>query len=344
MKIQRTTSLYRLSTGLLSLLAIGTGSGLAAQTSEPAEPESEQTELEQVGNEGTGIFHLNQSSADATNQDNVLVVAAVEQAGAAIADAGNSQIAFSQAPGSVGSKAAMTEVANGATGLVGINQSTAPGSSQGNLVALAIANDAASVAHASAVSSTSAITHSANANGAPDVGIKSFGNGAVGILQANQVAGAGGQQSNIVALASAGDGIALADAASLDGRPDGASTIDGTPPVPVSTASLRDSLNGAVGLAQINQATGGNNQQTNLIAAAFGSYADATSVSETGLGDVRSPISTAEDVENAALDGQTDMQNSFEGFVGVGQVSQVVGYGNQTANTISVSVGAGPGL
>ncbi len=345
MQTHQTTSFFtRIASGFLCLLVMGTGPGLAAQTSEPEpEPEPEQTGLEQVGNEGTGIFHLNQSAADATNQDNVLVVSAVEQAGAAIADAGNSQRTFSPTLAVPSSAAVMTEVANGASGLVGINQSTASGSSQGNLVALAVSDDAASVAYASAVSSTSSIAYRMSANNAPDVGIASFGNGAVGIIQANQLAGIGGQQSNIVALASASDGIALANAASLQARPDDTSTDEGAPPPLVSTASLRDSLNGAVGLAQINQATGADNRQTNLIAKAFGSYADATTISDTGLGDVRSPVLNAEDVENAALEGQTEMQNSFEGFIGVGQVSQVVGYGNQTANTISVSIGAGPG-
>ena len=351
MKLQRSRPLFRIAANVQCMILMCAAAGLAAQNSddEPAEDvEPSGAELSDAGNDGAGVFHLNQSAADATNQDNVLSVSAIQDSGAAISDATSSQSALTSSAELSnqfsGSDATIADVANAASGVVGINQSTAAGSSQGNLMALAVSSDPASLAYASAFSSaTSSPVSMAGVAAVPDVTMTNVGNAATGAIQANQLAGTGGQQSNLVALAIAGEGAALADATAQHSRAaDAEASGEMAYPALNATATLRDSFNGATGLVQVNQATGGFNSQTNLIAAAFGAFADASAISETGLGDVRAPATSAADADHVAPEGLADARGSFEGFVGVGQVSQVVGYNNQTANTISVSVGVIP--
>lgn len=327
-----------------SLIAIFMASGIAAQEP-PPETSDDGLTLEQSGNSGTGVFHLNQTNADASNQDNILSVATAAEAGAALADANSSQsIADLSVQTAAISGASITDVANAASGVIGINQSAASGSSQANAIALAFTDSPGSIAIASATSSASyQFGTSADQITGASVRIDNLGNGTAGIMQANQIAGSGGRQSNLIALASAGEGIALADATALTARstgtnPNGDQAISGE----IGSASFTNSFNGATGLVQVNQATGGQNIQTNLIAAAFGSYADASAISETGLGDVRPPSVSAQEGDAEALENRASPEGSFDGFVGVGQVSQVVGFGNQTANTVSVSVSHGP--
>lgn len=162
-------------------------------------------------------------------------------------------------------------------------------------------------------------------------------------MQVNQLGGVAGRQSNVVALAAAGEGIALADAASLTSRSN-AGVIDPglASAAQAGTADLVGSFNSATGLVQVNQATGGYNSQSNLVAAAFGSFADASAISESSLGEIRSPVTAAPEGEPATIEDTARMEGSFDGFVGLGQVSQVSGFGNQTANTVSVAVSYGP--
>lgn len=297
--------------------------------------------LEQVGNEGTGVLHINQTSADGANQGNVLAVATVANSGAALADATSSQIVFDLNIFSSGDSLT-SNFANAANGVVGLNQSAAAGSAQANVVALAISNDPASFADASANNFMSAQTSNAlgNMSGAR---IDNFGNGAVGIVQANQLAGVGGQQANVFALALAGDGIASANASALMNNIGDATDQPAEPyPTQAGSVGLNDSFAGASGVVQINQAAGGNNIQSNLIAAAFGAGAIASAISESGLSDIRTAPSALSD-DDIALDGdRVIVSGSLDGFTGVGQVSLVSGYGNQTSNNISVSISHAP--
>ena len=330
--------------------ALFMASGLSAQSTSDGIADGDDdnpdaaTVLEQSGNDGAGVFHLNQSAGDGSNQGNVLTIASTADAGAAVADAASSQAVADQDIGSpIAGNASMTEVANRFEGVFGINQSSGAGSSQDNVVALAVTDDPASVAIASATGSVSSrTTYSGAAMVIPAVTIAGFGNDSAGVMQANQIAGIGGRQSNIVSFASAGQGIALADATALDARSSSGEGDGALPPAPaVGATGLSNSFNGAAGLVQVNQATGGWNSQTNLVAAAFGSFADASAISESGLGDVRPLEEGTYEGEPGATGESHGMESSFEGFVGIGQVSQVTGYGNQTANTMSVSVSYG---
>jgi hypothetical protein len=323
------------------LLGAAALAGPAAAQDDEREPERSEARLDNVGNEGTGVFHLNQAAADAVNQDNVLVAALVAGEGAALADGQTTQANFVPELSAIAGEAAIAGAANRAQGIVGINQSAAAGSSQGNLVGLALAGGESTLAITS-LSATARAQGAVAAGpvGASSVSLSDFGNAASGIIQANQSAGTRGAQANIAAIAVAENGIALADALAdveAGGSPAGAL------PVPSGSVTLADSFNGASGLVQVNQAVGGGNAQTNLLAAAFGSYAHASAISEAGLGDLRAAPS-GEETQEGDAPAQLAIGNSFEGFSGIGQVSQVVGYGNQTANTVSVSISRGPGL
>ena len=291
------------------------------------------------------MFHLNQTNADGVNQDNLLSVATAANSGAALADATASQaISALDLPGSVSGSVLTFDAANAAAGVLGLNQSAAAGSSQANLVALALTDDPASLAHASATEVMSVRNRNGRAyNALANARIDNFGNGATGIIQTNQLAGTGGQQANIVALASAGQGIANADAsafASVANGPDGTAMTNY--PAQAGAVVLSGSFAGATGIVQVNQAAGGDNIQSNLIAAAFGGFADASAISESSLADVRIPAAAMSEDDAAPDPGRVALSDPFDGFIGVGQVSLVSGYGNQTSNTISVSVSHTP--
>lgn len=334
----------------LVAVAICTTSFVAAPAlTAQEEPEelNDDSVLRDSGNAGEGIFHLNQSAADGTNQDNLFVAATVSQSGAAVADAITSQDnqngQFLVGVGPV----AIENVANGVTGLVGVNQSSASGSNQANLVAAAIADQGGGLA------SSSATMHSSSAQSrhadigqpySPYASMSGIGNGSAGVLQFNQQAGMGGAQANVVSVAVANDGIALADATSSMRVADReAATDDDLIGLPARLPSLSDSFNGSSGIVQVNQATGGGNAQANLVAAAFGGFAQASAISDTSLGEVRSPVPIDSVSAQEEEQPDTSLPTLFDGFAGVAQVSQVAGYGNQTANTFTVSVSTIPG-
>jgi len=342
-------ALLALAAGL-TLACAGPG---AAQESEDEpegfEPERSAARLNDVGNEGTGVFHLNQAAADAVNQDNVLVAALVEGTGAAFADGATTQANAGLDLAFAGGDANIAGTANEARGIVGINQSAASGSSQGNLVGLALTRGEDGLAVASLAATARAQPQAraegafaAGPAGASSVSLSDSGNAASGILQANQAAGAGAAQANIAAIAVAENGFALADA--LADVPAGGGEGHGDLPVPAGSAAITGSFNGASGLVQLNQAAGSGNAQTNLFAAAFGTHASASAIPEAGLGEMRPVPAGDAQAQDEEAGAQLSIADSFAGFTGVAQVSQVVGHGNQTANTVSVSVSRGPGL
>jgi hypothetical protein len=296
--------------------------------------------IDNAGNLHRGIFHFNQDASDGTQQANVTALAFVAADGAAIADTASAQgsggTARFAAPASLPADARMTQVANGAAGIIGINQSAASGSQQINSTAIARTAASGGLAVASAAATGNAAGTPIAAllpSGASAASIDGVGNAASGIIQINQIAGLGGSQANLVAIAVAPGGAALADLISDGDRPDAADPYAAA----AGPVALTNSFNAASGLVQINQASGSGNAQANLLAAAFGGFADAQVVSDAGLGQatgspVESPLPEGE--------GRIALGSSFEGFSGVAQVSQVSGHGNQTTNTISASFGA----
>lgn len=312
----------------------------AQENGEPADPPAQQevqpgAVIDDVGNQHRGIFHFNQDAGDTGQQANVAALAAVSGTGAAVADAVSSQHSGATLAPATPTDASMTNVAGSAAGIIGINQSAAAGSQQSNTAAIALATGPGGIALASAASAGSmAGSPLLTLSAAPSAFMDAVGNAASGIVQINQIAGVGGSQSNLVAIAAAPGGAAMADITSGGDRP---GDSDSPLPATAGPVSLTDSFNAASGLVQINQASGSGNAQTNLLAAAFGSYADAQTVSDTGLGQATASPAGSTPPEG---EGRVTLANSFDGFSGVAQVSQVSGHGNQTTNTISAAIGS----
>lgn len=296
--------------------------------------------IDDAGNGHRGIFHFNQDASDGTQQANVAALAFVAADGAAIADStaaqGSGGAAQIAAPASFPADASMTHIANDAAGIVGINQSAASGSQQINSAAIARTPGPGGLAMASAAATGNAAGTPIAAllpSGSSSASMDGVGNAASGIIQINQIAGLGGRQANLVAIAAAPGGAALAEVISEGDRP-GAADISSAAAGPVA---LTNSFNAASGLVQVNQASGSGNAQANLLAAAFGGFADAQVVSDAGLGQTTGSPAESPPPEG---EGRITLGNSFEGFSGVAQVSQVSGHGNQTTNTISATFGA----
>ncbi|WP_296722461.1 hypothetical protein [Erythrobacter sp.] len=296
--------------------------------------------IDDAGNGHRGIFHFNQDASDGTQQANVAALAFVAAEGAAIADSaatqGSGATSLIAANAGLAADASMSRIANDAAGIIGMNQSAASGSQQINSAAIARTAGPGGLAMASAAATGNAAGTPIAAllpPGSSSASMDGVGNAASGIIQINQIAGLGGRQANLVAIAAAPGGAALAEVISEGDRPNAADAYSGA----AGPVALINSFNAASGLVQINQASGSGNAQANLLAAAFGGFADAQVVSDAGLGQatgspVESPLPEGE--------GRIALGSSFEGFSGVAQVSQVSGHGNQTTNTISASFGA----
>ncbi|WP_336985698.1 hypothetical protein [Altererythrobacter aquiaggeris] len=327
-----------------AIICMGTQPAALAQDipAGEGEPDSgDERGITDSGNAHTGIFHLNQSDADGTQQGNSFAIGAVADKGAAIVDTVSSQNADrSDFQSRSYGPAAITNAANQSAGLTAINQSAAPGSSQVNSAAIAFSQDQQSLALASAGAQISAgNSPSRTLDIAPSATIHDMANGTVGMVQVNQIAGNAGGQINLVAIAAAGNGIAGAEAIASGNSGSAAEIIPADAALfqPASLA-ITDSFNAMTGLAQVNQASGANNVQVNLVAAAFGQDAFATAISDTSLGNVSpAPDTLAAGEQDASAD-RPSLAGSFDGFVGVGQISQVSGIGNRTSNSIAVAV------
>ncbi|MEW4467202.1 hypothetical protein AB1K62_05145 [Parasphingorhabdus sp. JC815] len=297
------------------------------------------------GNESSGIFQLNQSAADLTQQDNIFAASVVTNNGAALSDATSSQRATdnSHSNASINASAVMADVGNASSGVTAVNQSSATGSSQANIAALAIVRERDNLAVASAtgsamVSQTNPATFD---NILATSTITNVGNNSSGIFALNQVSGNGGIQENIIAVAAAPSGVALADVVGSSDNGD-ISSQNEVYAANAGPVSLMDSFNNMGGLAQVNQASGGGNLQSNLLAIALGDYADAQAISDNGLGTVH-PAPTSLEENNSDNNGSTTLAGSFDGFAGIAQVSQVSGHANQTTNSMSISMTHIPG-
>lgn len=324
---------------LLATSALAQDSDGEGDASDDPAARAPAAEIDNAGNLHRGIFHFNQDASDGGQQANVTAMAFVAADGAAIADATSAQssdgAAQIAAATSLSADASMTQVANDATGIIGINQSAASGSNQINSAAIARSGGQGGLAVASAAAASGAAESPILAllPEASSASMDAVGNAALGIIQINQIAGLGGRQANLVAIAAAPGGAALADVISEGDQPEAADPYAGA----AGPVALTDSFNAASGLVQVNQASGSGNSQANLLAVAFGGFADAQVVSDAGLGQTTGSHADSPPPEG---EGRIALSNSFEGFSGVAQVSQVSGHGNQTTNTISASFSA----
>ncbi len=166
--------------------------------------------------------------------------------------------------------------------------------------------------------------------------------GANGAITVNMVAGDLNQQANLM-------GIANGERASVqvDARQQQAGNRRlGDTAMDASASIGGQALNGASGVASINQASGHGNATLNVVTATLAQQgiresndealaAPGTLASAGGQGAVNSGRSAG--TRRVAVEA-----SALQGFDGVLQLNQIAGYGNATANQLSISVQSTP--
>lgn len=161
-------------------------------------------------------------------------------------------------------------------------------------------------------------------------------NGVSGIAQVNQSTGSFENQANVVAMAVGGT--------AEGGYADISATVgviykDNTIKVKdaVLGSHITNSFNNMSGIAQVNQSSGGLNNQHNVVAIGIGVDGTADFIA---LSDAALASHTGNNVIEVEGDFEADvsMTNSFNNYSGIAQVNQVAGYGNTTAQTLTVNV------
>lgn len=161
----------------------------------------------------------------------------------------------------------------------------------------------------------------------------------VGIVSVNQNAGSVNNQANVRVLAlvaSASDLEAVLHIVDIAGA--GVRTGN----TAVSAGATREDLlvssfDGSVGIAGLNQAAGNLNQQANLLAVAFGHAGppgEVVAMQDAALAEVG-----GDNVVDDRVASRTDLvADSFRGFRGLAQVTQVSGELNVVRNAMTLSV------
>jgi hypothetical protein len=172
---------------------------------------------------------------------------------------------------------ALADAVNGAAGVTSLDQAVAGAATQSSVAHIdmpapgAPSGDATTPGTASASASASQVTEGASVQAASaSASIEGSGNKDGPVLMLNQAAGVGASQLNALALAysTGSGGFAMADAElSQVSRNNAVYYAAATGPV-VTTASISNSLNGNTGIVAVNQASGANANQANVISVA----------------------------------------------------------------------------
>ncbi len=161
-------------------------------------------------------------------------------------------------------------------------------------------------------------------------------NGIVGVAQANQSTGSFENQANVLAIAIGGTAEEsyghLSAAVGVIYQDNTVKVRDA-----VLGSHITDSFNNMSGVAQVNQSSGGLNNQHNVLvvgvnlegATEFKALSDEALAVHTGGNEI--------DVEGD-FEANGGIKNSFNNFNGIAQANQVAGFGNTTTQTMAVSV------
>jgi hypothetical protein len=102
---------------------------------------------------------------------------------------------------------------------------------------------------------------------------------------------------------------------------------------------IENSFNNTQGIAQVNQAAGKGNNQLNIVALAFAPGASfSPALTDTELQQISDP--NQQPVHDYVGQGN-QMNNSFNNFSGIAQVSQVAGDANMITNVVAMAIGGG---
>ncbi len=161
-------------------------------------------------------------------------------------------------------------------------------------------------------------------------------NGNSGIAQVNQSTGNLDNQANVVAMAIGGsaEGGFGHLSATVGVVYEGNKVIVKDA---VLGSHINNSFNNMSGIAQVNQSSGGLNNQHNVVAVGvdLSGATDFIALSDTALAE---HTGGNEITIEGGFEADNSITNSFNNYSGIAQVNQVAGYGNTTAQTVAVTV------
>lgn len=164
--------------------------------------------------------------------------------------------------------------------------------------------------------------------------------GAAGAIAINVAAGDLNQQTNLRAIAVGQVAIASTDTRQARRR-DLANAPDASAAVIASNA-----LAGVSGIASINQASGTGNASFNAVSLALAQQGIRETDDDRALSAAFASAGQQHDFENGGATGNRRVASvestALQGFEGVLQLNQVAGSGNDTGNTLAMSIQAGP--
>lgn len=166
--------------------------------------------------------------------------------------------------------------------------------------------------------------------------------GAEGAITVNMVAGDLNQQANLIGIANGERARITVDATQRQAG----NRVTGSTAMDASARIGGQALNGASGVASINQASGNGNATLNVVTATLAQQGiretndaalvdSAVLASAGGQGAVNSGRSAG--TRSVAVEA-----SALQGFDGVLQLNQIAGSGNATANQLSISVQSTP--
>ena len=164
--------------------------------------------------------------------------------------------------------------------------------------------------------------------------------GASGAIAVNVAAGDLNQQANLRAIAVGTEALAGVQARQARKR-DNATTPDAATAVIAGSA-----LSGAAGIASINQASGAGNASFNAVSLALAQQGIRETDDDSTLSAAFASAGQQHGFESGGATGNRRVASvestALQGFEGVLQLNQVAGSGNDTGNTLAMSIHTGP--
>ena len=160
--------------------------------------------------------------------------------------------------------------------------------------------------------------------------------GTTGVSGVNMAAGDFNQQANLHAFAAGGNVSVQSRQVRENNR--------GNQPYAASTSIGGSAYGGGSGIASINQASGSQNAQLNVVAAALASQG----IREATAGALSTAVSASaggQDPNSVASDGTrsaTVESSAMQGYQGVLQLNQAAGSGNVTSNQVLLDLSPSP--
>jgi hypothetical protein len=221
------------------------------------------------------------------------------------------------------------------SGILQINQSSADGAQQANLLSVAAVSSEGAALSDSAVSQQTRDTVYGSVSDVRGVTISNAGTESVGLVAINQSAAEGMSQINNASIAKASGAGSIAFAAAHSGSgTQGAAYSSAAGLYGAGPATLSGTGNGSTGIFTVNQAASVGGDQTNLIAVAVSRDGLANATGTTSSKRAGGPADYA-----GSSAGAVSIAGSFNAAAGVVQINQASGGFNTQANILAIAIG-----